>query len=125
MSSNVFLQGWCLGTRLLGLEGVPDLGFHDVLGKCFFIPVLLRRVSSQERVDAFLSSGLWWNLSAEGPGCVSYWFSYARRRWEVVGGTRGEFPTAQLRRTWGIELRMTCCNATGKNLFPRWPALLC
>lgn len=125
MSSNHFFQGWYLGTRLLGLEGVPVLGFHDVLGKCFFIPLLLRGVSSQERVDVFLSLGLCENLSAVGRGCISCRFPYARRRWEMAGRTKGDFLTAQLGRTRGIELGVTCCNATGRYLFTRWPLLLC
>lgn len=55
VSSDLLFQGWCLGTRLLGLEEqvpgcVHDLGFHGVLGKLFLFPVG-RGGGSQERAD--------------------------------------------------------------------------
>lgn len=77
-SSDLFFQGWYLGSILFGLkELVPgcahDLSFHGVLGKLFLFPLMLGRgEGSQERVDVYLSFGLCGNLSAMAPGSLSY-----------------------------------------------------
>lgn len=37
----------------------------------------------------------------------------------LAGWARGVSVPAQLGRRWGIELGMACCNAIGRNMFPR------
>lgn len=64
----------------------------------------------------FLSFALCGNVFAMVFAYFSYYFLYARRRWEV-GWVGEESATVELGRRCDIKMGVTCCSAIGRNLF--------